>query len=968
LPSSGTTGRLKTPTTKLPPLQAGKTGKVVVMLSSVAKATNSQKLLPPPAIPGPGPAPSAPPTPSAPPKIAPPLAPTGSGSVRPPPLPPQKVMPQAAPLPAEQRLSSTTFVKLPPKTSAPAFVSLVPKPTIVPSDKKDAKVAPPLLPAKRSDPVKPSEPPKPDVKKSGPIILNAPASAPPGPARGEMKKTGLIKLNPPAAGPAKAGESIFAEIPEPAAPPVPEGWKRLETGELPLPPGGLKATDPFAQSRRLDPKPAPVAPVPVPKPAGATDSQRPSSGPLPSAEPQPSAGQTPSAGQPPSAGPPLAVEPPMTSAKDKPRVAPPPLPSPAAAAKTEPALNPAPVTLLPSGGAPAHPVNVAPPLVGRGHEETPLKLAPPHLAEPVQAPETVPPLAARAIAAPAPENAQPPPLPPAPARDETKSKVEAKEKLSKSAPIVLTNAAKFIPPAPGDVRPALRPAVLPTRATRSLPRPEELAPVADKTAATSPDKPVEVTARAKPQTPPESAPEPKIETSSKEPEAKAIAVPDNKPVTETESASGASKAAELGGAAAAAVATGAVIASAGAGKGEGTSIKPPPKMPALPPTRAERARKRRLRGVVAFWILVPFVAAGLFWGILYFGRDTRVEGQVIPPPGMTLSDEVWIVSDFSSLAAGVADDVAKERVPLQLAIQEAQDHVQRVQADIASREERIHLIQDDIQGAKDQAGNLVKKSQADAQAIYDSQGKELDDEYNSKLAGLKQAIADRAASLKLQYQPDPAFPSPEVWANAYRLALYQVPAGVDGVKEHQWIADQLKGWRDFEKSMDDRYDQMREQAAQLKVANGPKIADLNAKIEDLQQRITGTQAEEAPLKAELTQAQSDLAAAQDAESGLDEKYYGQLDALPAENISYHISVQSNGRFTWVPDNPFGEGEVEHNYIIFARATRADGRQYWSMHTFTMRKNETTELTLEPGSFESTKQILRPNLSPDEIEQ
>lgn len=161
---------------------------------------------------------------------------------------------------------------------------------------------------------------------------------------------------------------------------------------------------------------------------------------------------------------------------------------------------------------------------------------------------------------------------------------------------------------------------------------------------------------------------------------------------------------------------------------------------------------------------------------------------------------------------------------------------------------------------------------------------------------------------------------------------------------------------------------MREQATALKQGNGPRITDLNAKIDDLNGRIAATETEEDPLKAELKQAQSDLAAAQAAEAGLDEKYYGQLDALPAENISYHIPIRPNGRFTWVPDNPFGEGEVEHHYTLFSRVIRADGRQYWALHEFTMKRNETTEITLEPGGYESTKQILRPNLSPDEIEQ
>jgi len=80
--------------------------------------------------------------------------------------------------------------------------------------------------------------------------------------------------------------------------------------------------------------------------------------------------------------------------------------------------------------------------------------------------------------------------------------------------------------------------------------------------------------------------------------------------------------------------------------------------------------------------------------------ETCVEGNFISPKGMTLSNEVWIVIDFRALATGIADDLAKARVPLQQEIEERQDHVQRAQADIASREERIRLIQAEIQTSK----------------------------------------------------------------------------------------------------------------------------------------------------------------------------------------------------------------------------------------------------------------------------
>ncbi len=320
------------------------------------------------------------------------------------------------------------------------------------------------------------------------------------------------------------------------------------------------------------------------------------------------------------------------------------------------------------------------------------------------------------------------------------------------------------------------------------------------------------------------------------------------------------------------------------------------------------------------------------------------------------------------MASGIAEDLAKERTPLMQEIQERQDHVQRAQADVAAREERIRVIQEQIQAAKDEIISVVKKSRDETQQIWDVDGAQIDVEYTARLDQLQKAISDRAKSLNLKYAPDDNFPSPEVWANAYRLALYEIPAGVDGVKEHQWLSDQMKQWRDFLKTLDDRKEQMREKAAQLKLAPAPKVSDHNTKIDELQQRSDGAAAEEVPLKAELQQAQADLTTALAADAGLDDKYYKQLYSLPEESITKHIPLATNGRFTWVDDDVFAEGEKEHHYWIFARAIRADGRQYWALGHFSFEKNHKLCLLIEPDGFVSTKAILRPNLSPEEQEQ
>ncbi len=577
--------------------------------------------------------------------------------------------------------------------------------------------------------------------------------------------------------------------------------------------------------------------------------------------------------------------------------------------------------------------------------------------------------------------------------------------LKKTAPIVLPSVpAQPAPPTPiAEAKPALKPPVLPKRAllkeaeTQSLPPavppplvvkakdttkkpeppatpakpPETVPPLSEKEKTATRAIPIPPSA---PLIPPLSAKAPEKESVSPSATAK-IEPPATTPKAPAKTTSISPLSVKLPerDKSAAAAATGKLNAAPAV-----VGATPPPKAPGvstaktpLPKTRAERARKRRLVEILIFWVgILPLTMVGLVLGSFYFGRETRVEGQVIPPHGMSLSNEVWIVNDFSSLASGIAEDLAAERTPLMQEIQERQEHVQRASADVASREERLRLIQEQISSAKDEIAAIVKKSRDETQALWDGEGAEIDNEYQSHMDQLKQAIAARAKSLNLKYAPDENFQSPEVWANAYRLALYEVPPGVDTVKEHEWLGDQMKQWRDLQKSLDDRKEKLREEAAQKKLEPAPQIADLNAKIDDLQQRNDSTVSEEIPLKEELQQAQADLALAQAADANLDDKYYKQLYSLPEGSIVNHrrFPVATTGRFTWVEDEPFVEGEPVHHYWIFSRATRSDGRQYWAFHHFSISKNQTVELIFEPGGFESTKAILRPNLSPEEQEE
>jgi len=872
LPSSGRTGKLPSPTTHLP-IKKGGAGKIVVMLSSVAK--------PPPA--GTQALPQVAPLSDSPSKVT--SAKPSQAVNRPPPLPPKQVSPGHSPQ-SPSRLSTTTYVKLPPKTSIPSLGSLTTMPLLTPAEKKTAesKATLPPLPAKWSEP-----------KKSGPQHI------PP------------IKFNEPSSRSEKddsPGESIFPEADKPAPAPKPAGWKSLEPGELNPPAGSLQSLEVFERSQRLLGKPTKETLLPEAKAKAASLVAPPLL-------------------------PPAKVETPASAIGTKPSLRPPPLPPPVVLAK--------PTEISP---AQPPPLQVAPPLLEKAPELPPEKLPPPLLPSDARKGETSSDLSGSPGVAKVPALSQPeapsidqplkPSMPPA-----SPIAKGPGSWLTKSTPLVVSSSSPGAQsPKVAEAKPALKPAVLPKRSllsskeaavevsqpTVEAPKATEAKQKSDIPAAAAPTPlPAQPPEATLPAQPPETGKAPFVE--KEKAEAKVL------PLQPTSDVPVSSKAKEP-----------------------------------LPATRAERARKKRVWEMVAFYALFVVTIAALVFGSFHFGRDTRIEGQVIPPPGTTLSNEVWIVTDFSSLASGLAEDLASDRTPILQQIQEHQDHVQRTQADIASREERIRLIQEQIQASKDKITALIKQSRDDTQKIWDGEGAQIDEEYAARLDQLQKAITDRAKSLNIKYQPDNSFQSPEVWANAYRLALYEVPAGVDSVKEHDWLGDQMKQWRDFLKTLDDRKEQLREKAAQLKLAPAPQITELNTKIEELQQRVDSTAAEEVPLKTELQQAQTALADAQTTEASLDDKYYKQLYSLPGESVTKHISLTANGRFTWVDDDVFAEGEKERHYWIFARATRADGRQYWALHPFGIRQNNLIEMNIEPTGFISTKAILRPNLSPEEQEQ
>lgn len=933
-----------------------------------------------------------------------------SSLAKPPPLPqptskdlkqpsPSATQPLHPPIGARPRMVGVPEVKLPPKTAELPRLSATGKlpRLILPSgtpitmppvakgnapsseisgDKKGAvpaaQAAPPPLPVKRPE----------EAKKQ--------------PKPAEPKPPSQIKLNPPSPKPGAFDESIFPpeEKPEPEHPP--EGWKHLEAGELHPLKDDLQSLEVFTRSQRTPESgaPKPLTTLPPVTPTVA----------------------------PPALRPPVVLSSPAPVITAKAAIRPPPLPPPKPAEKaTAPAPNTAPPLLGKTPALPGEKLR-APNLPGDSRKaETPLIVVgksptSPKLSNALQVTSPLKP-------ATTPVGKAPPSIPTKPAP----SSPPPVAKREKSIPLFLFPPAKPKPKPTGqaasgatgkaaspgaasptikveEAKPALKAAVLSSRtlASQKAAPPSSSAATSVKPAATpSPAQPPPTAARITPPATSAAAAKPveaiKLPTLPVKTVIKPPASPAPLPLTIVTSKSPATKAPDVAAPTLPAKAADKSLITVGAAKPQeaaklaspatspgvvppdktgSPAVLPPPttsSTPAtVPTTRAIRMRKKRLVEVIVFYsVLVIIIVPLLYLGALHFSSDTGVSGEIIPPQGMLLGNEVWIVGDFRELAGGVTQDLTQDRAPKLQEIQEHQEHVQRAQADVAAREERIRLLREQIQAAKDDIASVVKKAHDASQQVWDGPGAQLEDEYNARLEQLQKTIVDRAKALNLKYQPDDSYRSPEVWANAYRLALYDVPTGVDSAKEHQWIEDQIKQWRDFTKSLDTRQKQLREQAAQIQLSPTQKVTELNTKIEELQQRIEGTLAEEEPIKTELQQAQTDLTQVQAVENSLDDKYYKQLYALPEGSITDRIPLAPNGRFRWShieKNKPFADGENFHHYYLFARALRPDGRQYWALLHLSVAKNNVLPVTIEPSDFISTKAVLRPDLSPDEQEK
>jgi peptidoglycan hydrolase CwlO-like protein len=370
----------------------------------------------------------------------------------------------------------------------------------------------------------------------------------------------------------------------------------------------------------------------------------------------------------------------------------------------------------------------------------------------------------------------------------------------------------------------------------------------------------------------------------------------------------------------------------------------------LPPTR------RSLLSRVLFVLLVCGSFTGLAYYTYFQWRETQVIGVVVlPKEGGYAIQEVAIVQDFSTEALRTAADLYYERAPLVREIQEKQQIVSRVQADLAGRQERIKLLREQIDTAHKDIDAVIRDAREASKKVWTDEGAKLDREYDERMSAFKNAVENRARELNLPYDPATDIQSPEVWVNAFRLSLYDAPASVNGAEQRIWAESQLNAWKAYNKEWEDRVTKLKAEVERIQTAPKERIDEINRRIATLNARVDETTTEIEPLQRELDLNQKSLDLILAEERSLDNEYYGRI--LKAPGVRHHTFDfdAATGEFRWrnIQKTPFRPGI----YTLWVRVIR-DNIEYWSLVNIPIYPYVKTVVVIQPTALVPVVEILR----------
>ncbi len=380
---------------------------------------------------------------------------------------------------------------------------------------------------------------------------------------------------------------------------------------------------------------------------------------------------------------------------------------------------------------------------------------------------------------------------------------------------------------------------------------------------------------------------------------------------------------------------------------KGVKTEVPSKEPAL-----KKAFPLWLR--IILWILIPLAIAGIGYTYYLHYRETKLVGK-LSISNLRLDRKIYIVNNFSADVHVLAGEYKERLQPVRDQIKDREVVVRRAKGDVSSIEERIKIVNQELGTIQKEIDLQMESGKSFQKRIWETEGMIVEKEYERQLDLFKSGVQERVKGLQIKWEPGD-LRSPEVWANAFRLGLYDAPKGVKNSVEREWIEKELQKWREFETKWETGKENIRDRIDQYQAKINDKVVTLKERAQVLETKTIEANQELAPLREELASAEGDLKESQAEESNFLDYYYKQILELPEKNVRAMIDLRADNTFYWgkIHENKaFPAG----NYLLFVRGKKGD-EDYWTMIEFPLIEFHKTDIEITQSAFISIADYLK----------
>ncbi|MEZ0298775.1 MAG: hypothetical protein ACAI35_20185 [Candidatus Methylacidiphilales bacterium] len=393
------------------------------------------------------------------------------------------------------------------------------------------------------------------------------------------------------------------------------------------------------------------------------------------------------------------------------------------------------------------------------------------------------------------------------------------------------------------------------------------------------------------------------------------------------------------------------------------------------PRADDEESKPRTFGQALLWlvpriIVVSLLASGALplylWSVNYL-KETRVDGIIITPPDTAKVTEFFIVDDFRGEIADVRARLRAERQPLMERMQQRVDAIANIKREMEAKEDQVQRWLQEIEAKRKELKDLQTDVVRRRKEIWDGPGNNLSDQYNRNQTALRQEIEARARALNLaNFKGTQEYPLPDVWINAFSVALYDAPKSINVAQEKEWAQKKLKEWHDYVDSYNKQTADFTDRMKEIESVVGPKAAEVNQQTEELTAKIKETNQTIGPLKDEMAKVEVDLQADRSEEASLDQRFLIELADIPKRKQKRTVPLVDN-RFSLRHLERKETGRANEwepgTYWAFVRI-RVASEEYWAMGTISVDEYRARQIIVPPSAFEPILQILKAEADSD----